>query len=1172
MPYRLRKAPNRDLYWVVGEDGKKHSKDPIPKARAEAQMKALYIAMKKEGGGIVGDICKSIEDCIVPRRHKTGNIRMDDSIRKRDRKTASDVRNLLSDSPQFSTPSPTASVSPLPSPPSSPRAVAMTGKPKDVSAGGRGSGRYKNELNDIVKRVRGTKVLKDSQRRRIDNLIFNAERALLKLPKGETKEFSDATLYDKAITNARLIREFDDADPLVQERMEETAGPEYRNNLETIKNVIRRLVLNRREKQQVVNRFEEDLKMFLNPQDFDVRRIDDDATTLIGLEPIETGERMVDLKRAYFRDKSPRYETREVTERMVKMAQSQGDRVFRDPYTREPIDTADPEEYTPYIARDIVVPTKRNFTTFEKYIANPIKSLFVPPRHEDYFTEHDDRRMAEEERRIREQLARAEERRLAMVKPYEDAERKRRETVRLAEQLAEGRRQRAAERRERAARRPAGAEVVVENPLRQADADVATEAEQRQMEREAKRFNDNAARSRERAARRPEGAEVVVENPLRQAEAEEGDRLGMIQQEQDRRDDARRRAKPALDDGSFNFTGNGMSGGGLFEGVTDSELETMMRMAKNNRDEVNRVVQAILAEIRRLENDRFLITAQFGEDEWLGSQDAIDLANLYPLRDLRREEQLVLNRAYRDVKAEHTRRLPRSGGVKISKKAFVKEHKKLIGVLKKGKKSELQAEAKDQSEELAKMMKGAGLWDILNPSKVANEIFNPDSIVRRRITDVSKGVRKDYPPSVRRFLEANGNKKIIGLQIRRDPVSSAINKAFDVISLGQWSKAKQEENFDKLFHLGIILTLEGNKQVLVEKNEVINVGPVKARTAGSEVINSQHPYDTTLTQFLNKGIAKKGESFFTYDPFKNNCQDFIMLLLSANGVDNSKSRKFVKQNVETLVSKLSPHVAPVAKGITDIGAIANVALEGGRDNKRVKQPSIKKKKVEEQATAGPVFTDSQDWYQADIDAVVNAVTQAVMNGATITDVQEIIKSFYDEEPDDEDVMLWDQSIPHDVFDIAFENTQALADLEADGQDYDDNASTSSASGAIGSGGRKPSMKFMKQLKKVGIDPSDYLKEAQERAKEAGLPYKLLGFADDGDHKLSIPNADGQMRKFGKVGYRDFLIWSHLEKAQKVPKGSSDAKKKAFQRSHSAIKGDWKSDPFSPNNLALKILW
>jgi hypothetical protein len=42
MPYKLRKAPNRDLYWVVAQDGSKKSKDPIPKARAEAQIKALY--------------------------------------------------------------------------------------------------------------------------------------------------------------------------------------------------------------------------------------------------------------------------------------------------------------------------------------------------------------------------------------------------------------------------------------------------------------------------------------------------------------------------------------------------------------------------------------------------------------------------------------------------------------------------------------------------------------------------------------------------------------------------------------------------------------------------------------------------------------------------------------------------------------------------------------------------------------------------------------------------------------------------------------------------------------------------------------------------------------------------------------------------------------------------
>jgi hypothetical protein len=49
MPYKLRKAPNRDLYWVVGMDGVKHSTNPIPKDRAEAQMRAIY-ASELRGG------------------------------------------------------------------------------------------------------------------------------------------------------------------------------------------------------------------------------------------------------------------------------------------------------------------------------------------------------------------------------------------------------------------------------------------------------------------------------------------------------------------------------------------------------------------------------------------------------------------------------------------------------------------------------------------------------------------------------------------------------------------------------------------------------------------------------------------------------------------------------------------------------------------------------------------------------------------------------------------------------------------------------------------------------------------------------------------------------------------------------------------------------------------
>jgi len=46
MPYKLRKAPNRELYWVVTiETGKKHSKQPIPLANAKAQIRILTKAL-----------------------------------------------------------------------------------------------------------------------------------------------------------------------------------------------------------------------------------------------------------------------------------------------------------------------------------------------------------------------------------------------------------------------------------------------------------------------------------------------------------------------------------------------------------------------------------------------------------------------------------------------------------------------------------------------------------------------------------------------------------------------------------------------------------------------------------------------------------------------------------------------------------------------------------------------------------------------------------------------------------------------------------------------------------------------------------------------------------------------------------------------------------------------
>jgi hypothetical protein len=114
--------------------------------------------------------------------------------------------------------------------------------------------------------------------------------------------------------------------------------------------------------------------------------------------------------------------------------------------------------------------------------------------------------------------------------------------------------------------------------------------------------------------------------------------------------------------------------------------------------------------------------------------------------------------------------------------------------------------------------------------------------------------------------------------------------------------------------------------------------------------------------------------------------------------------------------------------------------------------------------------------------------------------------------------------------------------------------------------------FLAQLENIGFKPSKYLQIARKTAHKNGYNPSSINFSDNGVHKLEIIDNNGKVKKFGRVGYGDFIIYSFLEKNKQVPKGLSAQKRNTFQASHSKIKGNWKSNPFSPNNLALRILW
>ena len=116
------------------------------------------------------------------------------------------------------------------------------------------------------------------------------------------------------------------------------------------------------------------------------------------------------------------------------------------------------------------------------------------------------------------------------------------------------------------------------------------------------------------------------------------------------------------------------------------------------------------------------------------------------------------------------------------------------------------------------------------------------------------------------------------------------------------------------------------------------------------------------------------------------------------------------------------------------------------------------------------------------------------------------------------------------------------------------------------GGRRPATKFQNQLKRAKVSPEAYLKAAQAKAKKQGLAWKHIGFSSDEKHKLQVPNAQGKMVRFGSVGQGDHILYTLSHDA------SADEHRKRYLARATKIKGEWKSDPYSPNSLAIHVLW
>jgi hypothetical protein len=118
---------------------------------------------------------------------------------------------------------------------------------------------------------------------------------------------------------------------------------------------------------------------------------------------------------------------------------------------------------------------------------------------------------------------------------------------------------------------------------------------------------------------------------------------------------------------------------------------------------------------------------------------------------------------------------------------------------------------------------------------------------------------------------------------------------------------------------------------------------------------------------------------------------------------------------------------------------------------------------------------------------------------------------------------------------------------------------------------RPIDKFFKQLKTLKLNPETYLTVARRVAEREGYDPAKLDFANNNDNKLKYDSPEG-IRYFGKAGYGDYIIWCFKERNNDAPQGYADMKRNVFRKSHGAMTKKYKLGKYSPNELAIRILW
>lgn len=219
----------------------------------------------------------------------------------------------------------------------------------------------------------------------------------------------------------------------------------------------------------------------------------------------------------------------------------------------------------------------------------------------------------------------------------------------------------------------------------------------------------------------------------------------------------------------------------------------------------------------------------------------------------------------------------------------------------------------------------------------------------------------NYNINQQQLISENQKNKIIKITIFKKPINSIIKKSLNILSFGKFLRNLNKSPYDDIYHLYMVIYLDNNINLLIEKNERINLVKINNIELNNLIYNKNaQNIDVVLNNreikfidLLNNTYQNMGSNYFKYSSNLYNCQNFLYNILKSNDLLNDLLYKFIYQDPSYFFQKLN-YLTKINNTITNIGAKLDLIKRGSGikdnninkiiiDNKKYKFNSNKKR-------------------------------------------------------------------------------------------------------------------------------------------------------------------------------------------------------------------------------------